>query len=465
MGYVTVEMAKRLPCWREDHPGMIVRTTPIDEDRSELRLGVRTTSFEWDGDRSDIHDLLSILWAVALRVSEVGSAELYVILNPATGEEDLIYARPIVLPKLAIVDRASAAEVEEAMRFESALAFHIINDALELHKSYGYFGDDDLVNFTPPAWLSSVCRAVGVRIGANRYTLTHRETNGWTHFRAWAKDISAAEIGGEAASGLRESFCRFAPDRCSGPVREVFRTGRIANAVPHEALNLAKSLVTIIDGRASSEPLIVPLDSHVVAIGERSLSAVAAPSGPDAFAHEQQLVTQRREAEAKVFLPDARATWASQIDPGRLQALAGELLSEEPGVTWVREVGGVNEPDAGRDLIADWYVGPDRSRRPVAGADDSVRSLRRILVQVKARARGVGRDDARDLYDTLRQHQCDGLLLVAYPRITAPLFDKLNGMHGPETWIDWWESAEIERRLRERPDIAARFGDLVTLVR
>ena len=45
------------------------------------------------------------------------------------------------------------------------------------------------------------------------------------------------------------------------------------------------------------------------------------------------------------------------------------------------------------------------------------------------------------------------------------LFDKLDGMHCGEMWVDWWESAEMERRLRERPDTAARFSDLVVLKR
>ena len=461
--YVTKDMAEALPCWREDHPGMVIRTTPIDEEYVELRLAVRTNSAEWDGERSDVHDLISLCWAAALRVREIASAELYVILNPATGEPDLIYARPILLPRLAIIARASAGDIEDAMRFEAALAFHLMNDALGLHKSYGRF-DGYAWDIEPP-WLGRVCRAAGVRRGG-RYNLSRREHSGWTHFRAWSKDISVADIGAEAASALRQSLGDFAPERCTGPTREVFRTGRIVNAVPSPALRLAETLVSIIDeGSGAQLPMVVPLDSHVIAIGQRSISAVPAVCGPDAFAHEQQLVEQRREAEAKIFFTDARAVWAEHIDEGRLQLLVRDLLSQEPGVAWVREVGGVYEPDAGRDLIADWYVGPDRSRRVQGASDDSVRTLRRILVQVKARKRGVGRDDARDLYDTLRQHGCDGLLLVAYPRITTPLFDKLDRMHGEEMWVDWWESAEMERRLRERPDVTARFCDLVVLKR
>jgi len=461
--YVNKKMEETLPCWREDHPGMVIRTTPIDDEYAELRLAVRTNSAEWAGERSDVHDLISLCWAAALRVREIASPELYVILNPATGEPDLIYARPIVLPRLAIVAREMATEIEEAMRFEASLAFHLMNDALALHKSYGRF--DGYAWDVEPSWLGRVCRAVGVRRRNGRYNLSQREQSGWTHFRAWSRDISIADIGPHAASALREGFGGFAPERCTGPTREVFRTGRIVNAVPAAALRLAESLVAIIDDSSAEPPLVVPLDSHVIAIGKRSISAVPAICGPDAFAHEQQLVEQRREAEAKVFFTDARAIWANQIDEGRLQLLIRELLSHEPGVAWIREVGGVYEPDAGRDLIADWYVGPDRSRQVQAESDDSVRKLRRILVQVKARSRGVGRDDARDLYDTLRQHECDGLLLIAYPRITTPLFDKLDSMHGGEMWVDWWESAELERRLRERPDIAARFSDLVQLRR
>lgn len=436
----------------------------ISDEYAELLLSVRTTSAEWDGDRSDVHDLIALCWAASLRVREIASAELYVIPHPAVYEPDLIYARPIVLPRLSVVPKVSVSEIEEAMRFEAALAFHMMNEALALHRSYGCLGGYSY-DVEPP-WLGRVCRAVGVRRGAGRYSLGHREQNGWTHFRAWSKDVSVAEIGEDAATALREGCREFAPERCSGPTREVFRTGRIVNAVPSAALKLAETLVAIVDADTEDEPpLIVPLDSHVVAIGQRSISAVPAPCGADAFAHEQQLVEQRREVEAKFFLSDAQADWSESIDDGRLQLLVRELLSQEPGVAWVREVGSVYEPDGGRDLIADWYVGPDRSRRVQSASDDSVRTLRRILVQVKTRRRSVGRDDARDLYDTLRQHNCTGLLLVAYPRVTTALFDKLNGMHGPEMWVDWWESAELERRLREHPDTAVRFADLVVLKR
>lgn len=444
---------------------MVVRANPINETESEITLSVRTTSAEWEGDRSDLHDLISLGWAALLHVREVASVELYVILNPATGEPDRIYARPLLNPRLAIVPNEMASELFDAMRFEGALAFHMVNDAFRLGASYGTYDDNDCK--TEPPWLSRVCRLTGVRQKAGRYNLCCRPLNDWIHFRAWHRDISVAEIGEEAASTLWDNLGSFQPARCSGPAREAFRTGRIANAVPHQALHLATSLVKAVDGAPDDtvEPLVIPVDSHVIAVGKRSLAAVPAPCGADAFAHEQQLVSARRDAEARTFLSDARAVWAEQIDEGRMQALARELLSQEPGVAWVREVGGVYEPDGGQDLIADWHVGPDRSRILQAGQDGSARLLRRILVQVKVRGRGVGRDDVRDLYDTLRQHECDGFLLIAFPRITVPLFDKLSKMHGRVLWIDWWESAEIERRLRERADIAARFTDLVELVR
>jgi hypothetical protein len=464
MGYVSETMAAALPCWRELHPGMIVRTNPIDEQSSELRLSVRTTSAEWSGDRSDIHDLISLCWAAGLRVREVASAQLYVILNPATGEEDLIYARPLLLPRLAIVPVDAAPEIEDALRFEAALAYHLMDDALGLHKSYGRFEEPEWS--VKPSWLGQVCGAVGVQGSSSNYNVTYRELNGWTHFRAWRKDVSIAEIGVEAATKLREGFEGFAPARSTGVTREVFRSERFVNAVPFSSLKLAENLTAIVDGsRSTGGPMIVPLDSHVIAIGERSIAAVPGDCSPDAFAHEKQLVDRRRDAEAKVFLADAKAVWSEQIDEGRLQALVRDLVTVEPGVAWVREVGGVYEPDAGRDLIADWYVGPDRSRYVRVGAEDSVRTPRRVLIQVKSRRRGVGRDDARDLYDTLRQHGCDGLLFVAYPRVTTALFDKLDNMHSDDIWVDWWESSELERRLRERPDIGARFTDLVNLVR
>ncbi len=45
----------------------------LDLNDAELYLTVRTTSWEYDGDRTDLRDLLSLLWAALLRVRAAAS--------------------------------------------------------------------------------------------------------------------------------------------------------------------------------------------------------------------------------------------------------------------------------------------------------------------------------------------------------------------------------------------------------
>ncbi len=64
---------------------------------AELYLTVRTTSWEFNGERTDLHDLFSVLWAAALRTREFASVRLVTVLNGFSGIDSEIYARMLLL--------------------------------------------------------------------------------------------------------------------------------------------------------------------------------------------------------------------------------------------------------------------------------------------------------------------------------------------------------------------------------
>jgi hypothetical protein len=93
-------------CGDPDCPGGVPIRNPfrfavdqvsLDINDAELYLCVRTTSWEYDGERTDLHDLLSLLWAASLRVREAASVRLVTMLNDFTGIESEIYARYLTL--------------------------------------------------------------------------------------------------------------------------------------------------------------------------------------------------------------------------------------------------------------------------------------------------------------------------------------------------------------------------------
>lgn len=225
-----------------------------------------------------------------------------------------------------------------------------------------------------------------------------------------------------------------------------------------------RELTTIVDGRPS-DVLIIPTDSHLIALGQKSLVAVRTHAGRESFREAAEALSQRRESEAAFLHDGSRCEWAPRIDDARFEGLVEDLLTVERGVEWVRQVGATRESDDGRDLIAEWNIGADRGGEVLGGNGDiSLIRHRQVLVQIKIRTRGVGRSDVPNLRDTLDHYRCDGLLLVAFPRVTVPLMDHLAEMRRRgQWWVDWWCKAELETRLRRHPEVARRYSDVVSL--
>ncbi|MET4448503.1 hypothetical protein ABIB75_006813 [Bradyrhizobium sp. GM2.2] len=215
-------------------------------------------------------------------------------------------------------------------------------------------------------------------------------------------------------------------------------------------------LVNQIDG-SSCPPLIIPVDSHLIAIGERSLAAVRSWSVRNSYDAAHDELTSRRVNEAELLHGDHLCRWSEVIDDGRFELLVYDLLAVERGVHRVRQVGAAREPDDGRDLMVEWATAPDRGGNTWKDKTGlRLSATRNIVVQVKVRQRGVNRGDLPGLRDTLEHYRCDGLLIVGYPRITVPLMNHLDELRRKGGWwVDWWGRSELEERLRRHPELAA----------
>ena len=237
----------------------------------------------------------------------------------------------------------------------------------------------------------------------------------------------------------------------------VFANG-IANGVPIKSIRFAERLLKNIGDKCDA-PLILPIDSHCLFLGERTLIAVRENCSRDVYTSERKAFLSRRAIEDHVFFADSHFDWICPLDAGKFEDLCVDLLRREPGVLRVKPVGTVHDRDGGRDILVDWSI---PKRHTASGRQDMQRI--RILTQIKSRKRTVGKGDVRDIRDTVERHDAQGFLLIVHRRASAQLVGDLDDLRRRTLLlVEWWEEHDVESRLRRHPDIARRYPTLVRL--
>jgi hypothetical protein len=461
-------------CGDPDCPGNVSYSWPFKLNAEYLGESVdslycyfslRTTSWEWDGERTDLHDLISLLWAMLLRARDVASIQLIVEIS-GFGLDSEIYARILLPRQVGSIARLARRAYFEAMSAESHAARDMVLAIFGIPASGpGRAGDCGADYRSPPDWVAAARQRLRLP-STEGWEFNHRKAFDAKVFTCLKRGVTIAELGSLRITRLREQISCFRPMIADGVAGRAFRTSYLVNAVSHKLIKKAAVFLAMVEGTSSGQ-LIIPMDSHFVLVGQTALVALAAPCGAEVFENERIAIESRREVEAEVFLSDLDVIWENRLDDTRFESLVGELLTLERGVRRIRQVGATREADDGRDFLAEWSVPP--IGEPVDGVSDGDVPLfecRDVIIQVKLRSRGVSRSDLPGLRDMLEHYRCSGLLVVAFPQVTTTLLDHLNELRRRgQFWVDWWGRAEIDQRLRRHPNIAARYTDLVQLRR
>lgn len=427
-------------------------------------FSLRTTSWEWDGERTDLHDLLSILWALSLRARDVASVHLIAELNPATGIDSEIYARILLPRQEGTIANLVGRPYLKALSVEAYAANELITEMFGVPASGPSEIRDSGADYqNPPGWVAAARQRLRLP-SSSGWEFNHRKALDTKVFTSLKRGITIAELGERPMMTLHDRLASFQPAVANVGDVCAIRSPHLLNAVGNKQISRANSFLRMMEG-GTPDPTIIPLDSHVVFLGNQFLVSIAAECGAAAFEAARVATERRRLAEAEVFLTDAEVCWAEHIDPARFEGLIGELILREEGVHWIRQVGATSEPDGGRDFIADWTVPPvGLSTVGVVDGGVPLHVRRHIAVQVKLRTRGVSRSDLSGIRDTIEHYECSGMLVVAFPNVTTQLLDHLSQLRRRGIfWIDWWGRPEIDGRLRRYPELAARYRDLVSL--
>ena len=437
----------------------------MDPDSLPISGIVRTTGVDFDGDRTDINNTFALIWAAALRA--FGLASPYIVYEEHGFIEDDVDACHVLMRQCPLrVSADNLGMVRESLTAWTAFVFHMLNGVFHWHRALP-LGED---NMAMQEQLNSkifhmVYRHDGTPSDA---VISRRRFPNFHYYSSIDNGLTVIRMPQTSISSLRQILSCFSPDIAEGNNARVLFANGIPNAIPYRVIDRARAILSIVGESMNGKLITLPIDSHCLFVGNRTVLAIADNYGRALYEEERKHMQQRQHKENRVFFSESQISWNLPLDPTSLEEMCADLLEREPGVTRVKLVGKTYDRDGGRDIMADWALPKyhdstidenNNSISPSPGTD-----ITRTVVQVKSRSKTIGKQDVQDIRDTLDHHDSKGFLLIAHPRISSQLLDRLDKLRSRAGVLcDWWESRDIETKLRQHPDIARRYPNLLSI--
>lgn len=458
---------------KEDNEGLLlfrdrqitkVRFTPTSDDEAFVYLSVRTTSWHLEGERTDVHDIFSMLLAAFLRrASSNYSVSMWNVAHPAVDIETEIYARLLTLDQ---PDKSLVRTTPESINTVKNLLIEISFFELLFPRLFEWergtkqdFSYDDVAAREWAVTLGSILK----EHPDDKVQFNRRWGPDWLYYRSIRRHVSLVQSPTAAsfAMWLNSDTPATSADReTKGVQSHIYVSPRVRSAVPLRTIAFARRVLRSLHRDQLPPHSVIPLESDVLFASGSYLLLIRKECGLQAFKEELQRVELRHQREAVLLFPAERFEWAKRINDERFELLIRDLLAREPGVHRVRKVGHSRDADRRSDLVVDWLTPPT----PGSSVQDEVAPsvLRKVVVQVKASSRSVNKNKVQDIRDTVEDHGANGYFLAVSTQLTSDLTDHLERMRLQGLcWTDWWNRAEIEERLNRHPDIADRYSDIV----
>jgi len=194
----------------DEHFPMWVRIDMMPDSDNFVLVGVIRT-FGFPGDRSDYHDLISLIWAAFLRSHNIASVSLLDIPHPAIPGE--LYGRYVFFDKQPSTSFISLANPDyesiEKLLFASCIAGTVFSHFYK--ESGGNPEKEDCQGSEGEKWRQTITRHLRIKPARERYTLTnHRRLPTWVYCRLNMRGITAFKVSGNLLpdfEGLNNSNC------------------------------------------------------------------------------------------------------------------------------------------------------------------------------------------------------------------------------------------------------------------
>jgi len=431
---------------------------PLNEDTAFVYFVCRTTSWDWPGERTDLHDVIAVLTACFASSRGQFSFFLQEVENPAVRLPGEIYMRRLFVGQPSGgVYRLRESEAE-ALHFLLGAVYYGERVFWWHLRAADHSWEDHEIPPTdpPPEWTSRASSALALRSQDNLLS-TSRILPPWYY----ARDLrsSKAVLRSPIVARMLRDLCPLY-EACALETREgiYLRVGSLQYFIGRSLERRVRKVLRELDDPPlfAAKTQIIPLDNYAVAVGEDHVAFLPASCGREEYQQRSQKRLQVAARDSRFLLGPMKFQWVASIPPERFEALVSDLLRASRRVSWIRQVGATTERDRGRDFIAEWAE-PGRS-----GADEPVAQIKSVVVQCKVRQGTVGVADVHSILDLLEVHQAGGYFLAVSTQLSTNLTDTLWELRRRGRWfIDWWTRLSIEDELRAHPEVATAYADIV----
>lgn len=442
------------------YTGIQLRVEIDNRDFIKFYFTQRTNSWFYNGERTDLHDLISLAFALFLNKLGYCSSNLIDVWNPITISDVEIYSRYIVPiqtketlhqfkgknPEIEFLvfallmfeqnfwsgfNGCPCAECRERLGFNYDFRWQDIgNDKLK--RIYKTFGNSQKINYC------------------------ERTLPTWFYYRNFRRRISFVE-----SAEFTSIITQFIVDykvQIEGVTGRLFISDFASHYLNQQTEEIIKRYFKKLN---EDSPKLIFLESKIVAIGEKVVVTFDELCGIDTFKMEKELIRERHQKEFELLFAPSKLIWNDKVDEELFEELIKDLLEREVKVKRVRKIARTRERDGGVDLIADWVV-PKRPDEIFSDHDDPFKIIN-VVVQCKAYKSGVSKSNVTDIRDTVDYRNYNGFFLAVSSYTKKSLTDYLDRLRTDgKIWVDWWTRMEIEDRLKKHEDLILKYSSIVT---
>ncbi|MFA6057844.1 MAG: restriction endonuclease [Taibaiella sp.] len=450
-----------LSIWTSPFLGISLQININNREEISFYFSQRTTSWVYNGERTDLHDVIPIVFALFLKHSNLCSLYFTDVFNPATGADDEIYSK--YLTPFQVDGELLNVKSEKYLKgleylVSSLSAFETFfwscfpgcpceNCRKKLGYKFEYSFD------IPEEVISNLSNSIDGSGDCINYC--QRTLPNWLYFRDFKKRVSIIK-----SNELYPLIDNLIMDN-NETVRSLSGKLIVGNNFNHYIGNAkSRDISNVFKKLGDKKKNITFIENRIIALGEEYIVCFNFDCGIDRFQIEKGRLKSRHEREFRLLFAPSELGWAGKIEDSRFENLVKDLLEREPSITRVRKTGHTRERDGGVDLVIDKQVPKD----VMSSKESNPYKTLKIAVQCKAYKDGVSKSQITDIRDTIEFRNYDGYFLVVSSYIKNSLSDHLDKLRTDgKFWIDWWTFDEIEKRLKLNRDLIEKYRDIVQL--